>query len=135
MSGAFVEMPNGAGDGNQLCLSDIEAFLVGVLLTIPKATTENENTLPYSIRCTSLQRQFFQAASDIRSPSLSRMDVVNCRNTIRNGKNVIRLKGAEPPFQTVAQIGTFFASIGDHLNAVFYLEAIEAKLKATAWKN
>ena len=42
---------------------------------------------------------------------------------------MIRLKGSEPPFETVAAIGTYFAVMDDHFNAIRYLETIEAKLK------
>ena len=119
---------SGSGDGNQLCDVDLEAFLVGILQSIPV----DGASLPYTLRVTKLQSDFFQAVCNVRSNTVSRADLVNYRNIIRSGKNAIRLKGTEPSVETVAAIGTYFAVLDDHFNAIRYLETIEAKLKHIA---
>ena len=60
-----------------------------------------------------MQRDFYRAASELRSTVVSKLDHVQHRKTLRNGKNVLRLKGAEPPAEILGQIGAYFATMGD----------------------
>lgn len=78
-------------------------------------------------------RKFNQKAStEIRSTIVSKVDHVQHRKTLRNGKNVLRLKGQEPPCEILAQIGAYFGEMNDPYMVCFYLGAIEDKLKSVS---
>ena len=120
---------NAGGDasGELLTQADMEAFLVSVLASTPPPAG-----LPVADLASQMQRDFYRAASELRSTVVSKIDHVQHRKTLRNGKNVLRLKGAEPPAEILAAIGAHFATMGDPYMAVFYLGAIEDKLKTVS---
>lgn len=122
---------SGGGDASEsasLTSSDMEAFLVAVLSSSPQP-----KGLPAHQSFSSpLQRDFYQAAVESRSTVVSKMDHVQHRKTLRNGKNVLRLKGQEPPAEILAEIGKYFGQVGDPYMAVFYLGAVEDKLKTVS---
>mgnify|MGYP000446279839 CR=1 FL=1 len=54
------------------------------------------------------------------------------RKTVKSGKNVIRLNGAQPATELVAAIGQYLTSTGRHNDAIRYLESVEHHLAAAS---
>ena len=76
--------PSGDTDSNNLSESDLEAFLIGTLCSISQSSTLGLPFITSHWSANHMQHHFFNAVLEIRGTNVSKSDLVNFRNTIRN---------------------------------------------------
>ena len=76
--------PSGDTDSNNLSESDLEAFLIGTLCSISPSSTLGLPFITSNWSANHMQHHFFNAVLEIRGTNVSKSDLVNYRNTIRN---------------------------------------------------
>ena len=123
----FASLPANTADPSQLSRIDLEVFLVALVNNQPQNTLE---ILPFGRQVVNRvdQRAFWQAASCVSNNEAVKSSLALLRKTVKTGKNVIRLNGAQPALEIVAAAGKYLAETDRPDDAIRYLESIEHHL-------
>ena len=127
----FPMLPDNTSDPSQLSCVDVEAFVIALMQNVQSSVL---SLLPACQEVVTRvdQRAFWHAAVMLHNNEAMKSNLAMLRKTVKSGKNLIRLNGAQPACEIVAAIGEYLTHTGRPNDAIRYLESIEHHLSATS---